>query len=56
MFDAKGILIEDSNNYGRRFSNKGKHSKKKGGKQTKIIHKEASLENDKSLVLYVHAK
>ena len=36
------------------FSNKGKHSKKRGRKQTKIILTKVSQANNKSLVLHVH--
>ena len=55
ILDAKGTLIEDSNNSSRRFSHKIKHNKKRGGKQTKIIRTKEIVENDKSLVLHAHA-
>ena len=55
ILDAKGSLTKDSKNSGRRFSDKGKHSKKRGSKQTKIICTKERVENDKSLVLHTPA-
>ena len=56
ILDAKGSLIEDSNNTGRRYVNKGKYSKKRGGYHPKIIRTKASKANDDTMVLHAHAK
>ena len=56
ILDTKGTLLEDSNNSGRRFNYKGKYSKKRGGKQTKVLRTKEIRLPSKDLIKTVAEK
>ena len=56
FLNSKETLIEDMNNRGRQWVRKGEHSKKRGGKRTKVRRTMTILANNTTTVSQAHAE